>query len=192
MARVGKLIERDPNADFHPRTNSNRYIGLMIDRGYAVAHTLRSSQIAGGDVEVTLEDGSTLKNNVSTHTGFLTGMAKIAGTMVQQKLGRKSERTYYYGFSAGGFLGRLVQYLPGANRGDDGQPLFDGFLLGDAGAGFWLPVLMVDGKDTLFIGNETATNSSRRSTSPTSSMKSAPADHQSVALLVQLFRMASP
>ena len=153
---VGKMIERDPNADFHALTNKNRYIGLMLDRGYAVAHTLRSSQIAGGDVEVTLEDGSTLKNNVSTHTGFITGMAKIAGNMVQQKLGRKSERTYYYGFSAGGFLGRLVQYLPGANRGDDGQPVFDGFLIGDAGAGFWLPVLAVGGKDTLFVGDDRA------------------------------------
>ena len=151
---VGKLMERNPNADFHPQTNSNRYVALMLDRGYAVAHTLRSSQIAGGDVEVTLEDGSTLKNNVSTHTGFLTGMAKIAGNMVEQKLGRKSERTYYYGFSAGGFLGRLVQYQPGANRGDDGRPLFDAFLLGDAGAGLWLPVLMVEGKDTLFVGND--------------------------------------
>jgi Alpha/beta hydrolase domain len=150
---VGTVIDRNPSADFHALTNSNRYVGLMLDRGYAVAHTLRSSQISGGDVVVTLEDGSTLKNNVSTHTGFITGMARIAGSMVQQKLGRP-ERTYYYGFSAGGFLGRLVQYVPGINRGDDGRPLFDGFLLGDSGAGLWLPVLMVDGKDMLFVGND--------------------------------------
>jgi hypothetical protein len=151
---VGKMIERKPDADFHPHTNMNRYVGLLLDRGYAVAHTMRSSQIAGGDVVVTLEDGSTLKNNVSTHTGFLTDMTKIVGNMMQQHLGRKAVRTYYYGFSAGGFLGRLIQYAPGINRGDDGKPMFDGFLLDDAGAGLWLPVLMVDGKDTLFVGGD--------------------------------------
>ena len=49
--------------------------------------------------------------------------------MLQQKLGRKSARTYFYGFSAGAFLGRMVHYAPGLNRGDDGRPLFDAFLL---------------------------------------------------------------
>jgi len=151
---VGKMIERDPRADFHPLTNKNRYVGLMLDRGYAVAHTLRSSQIEGGDVAVTFEDGTTMQANVSTHAGFITGFAKIAGNMIQNRLGRKAEKTYFYGFSAGGFLGRLVQYQPGANRGDDGQPVFDGFLLGDAGAGYWLPVLTVDGKDALFVGDD--------------------------------------
>jgi hypothetical protein len=95
-----------------------------------------------------------MKANVSSHAGFITGFARIAGNMVQSKLGRKAEKTYFYGFSAGGFLGRLVQYLPGANRGDDGQPVFDGFLLGDAGSGYWLPVLAKDGKDTLFVGDD--------------------------------------
>ncbi len=151
---IGKMIERDPKADFHPLTNKNRYVGLMLDRGYAVAHTLRSSQIEGGDVAVTLEDGTTLQANVSTHAGFITGFAKIAGNMVQNKLGRKAEKTYFYGFSAGGFLGRLVQYQPGANTGDDGQPVFDAFLLGDAGSGYWLPVLAAEGKDTLFVGDD--------------------------------------
>jgi len=153
---VGALIERDPKADFHPLANKNRHVGLMLDRGYAVAHTLRSADIAGGDVEVTLEDGTVQKNNVSTHAGFLTGFAKVAGNMVRKQYGRGAERTYFYGFSAGGFLGRLVHYLPGANLGDDGRPLFDAFLIGDAGSGMWLPVLKVDGKDTLFVGDDRA------------------------------------
>src|SRR5262249_11057999 len=33
-------------------------------------------------------------------------------------------------------------------------PVFDGFLLGYAGAGYWLPVLTVDGKDMLFVGDD--------------------------------------
>ncbi len=152
---IGTLAPRSPNADFNPLANLNRYAGLMLDRGYAVAHTLRSTQIAGGDVAVTLDDGTILpKNNISSHAGFLIDLTRTAENVLQQKLGRKSERTYFYGFSAGAMLGRHVQYQPGLNKGDDGRPVFDGFLLDDAGGGMWLPVLMVDGKDTLFAGDD--------------------------------------
>jgi Alpha/beta hydrolase domain len=149
---VRTLLPRDPKADFNSLTNVNRYVGLMMDRGYAVAHTLRSTQLAGGDITVTLEDGTTLqKYNISSHAGFMREFKKIAVNVLQKKMGRKLERAYFYGFSAGGFLGRLIQYQPGFNRDDDGRPLFDGFLLDDAGGGLWLPILMVDGKDTLFV-----------------------------------------
>jgi Alpha/beta hydrolase domain len=152
---IGTLAPRSPNADFHPLTNLNRYVGLILDRGYAVGHTLRSSQIGGGDVVVTLDDGTILpKTNISSHAGFLNDFTHIAETIVQRKLGRKSARTYFYGFSAGAFLGRMVQYQPGFNKGEDGRPLFDAFLLDDAGAGMWLPVRKVDGKDTLFVGDD--------------------------------------
>jgi hypothetical protein len=148
------LIPRDSNADFNALTNHNRYVGLMIDRGYAVAHTLRSTQIGGGDVVVTLEDGTTRKANISSHAGFIAAMTAIAENVAQQKLGRKSVRAYFYGFSAGGFLGRMVHYAPGLNKRDDGRPLFDAFLIDDAGGGVWLPVLKADGKDTLFVGDD--------------------------------------
>jgi len=152
---IGTLIPRSPDADFNALTNHNRYVGLMLDRGYAVAHTLRSTQIGGGDVTVTLEDGTILpKTNVSSHAGFLADFTRIAENVLQQKLGRKSARTYFYGFSAGAFLGRMVHYAPGLNKGDDGRPLFDAFLLDDAGAGMWLPTLKVEGKDTLFVGDD--------------------------------------
>lgn len=154
-AGVGTLAPRDPNADFNPLANVNRYVGLMLDRGYAVAHTLRSSQLEGGDIAVTLEDGTTLgKYNLSSHAGFMIGIIKIAESMVVKQLGRKPARAYFYGFSAGGFLGRLIQYQPGFNRAGDGRPLFDGFLIDDAGGGGWLPILTVDGKDTLFLRDE--------------------------------------
>jgi hypothetical protein len=152
---VGTLIPRYAEADFNPLTNLNRYVGMMIDRGYAVAHTLRSSHIVGGDVVVTLDDGTVLpKNNVSSHAGFIVGFTATAENIVRQRLGRDSQRRYFYGFSAGSMMGRHVQYLPGANKGLDGRRLFDGFLLDDAGGGMWLPVLKVDGKDVLFGGRD--------------------------------------
>jgi len=153
---VHTLIPRNPAADFNPLTNHNRYVGLMLDRGYAVAHTLRSTQIGGGDVVVTLDDGTTQKANISSHGAFLKDFTAIAQNVVQQKLGRRSARSYFYGFSAGGFLGRMVQYAPGLNKGDDGRPLFDAFLIDDAGGGEWRPVLKTDGKDTLFVGEDKA------------------------------------
>ena len=152
---VGTLLPRNPDADFNPLANANRYVGLMLDRGYAVAHTLRSSPQAGGDISVTLDDGTILpKNSVSTHAGLITEFTKIAANLLQRKLGRKSARTYFYGFSSGGFIGRLIQYQPGFNNGDDGRPLFDGFLIDDAGWGMPRPVLMVDGRDALFAGDD--------------------------------------
>src|SRR5438552_1888148 len=153
---VHTLIQRNPAVDFNPLTNHNRYVGLMLDRGYAVAHTLRSTQIGGGDVVVTLEDGTTQKANISSHGGFLKDFTAIAQNVLQQKLGRGSARTYFYGFSAGGFLGRMVQYAPGLNKSDNDRLLFDAFLIDDAGGGEWRPVLKVDGKDTLFVGEDKA------------------------------------
>jgi len=152
---VRTLLPRDPKADFNPLMNVNRYVGLMVDKGYAVAHTMRSTHLVGGDVTVTLEDGTTLPNcNVGSHAGLMLGFTKIAENILQKRLGRKPQKTYFYGFSAGGFLGRLIQYQPGFNRDDDGTPVLDGLLLDDAGGGMWLPTLMVDGKDTLFVRGE--------------------------------------
>jgi hypothetical protein len=53
---IGALVPRDPDAKFNPLADINRYAGLMIDKGYAVVHTMRSSDRTRGDVTVTLED----------------------------------------------------------------------------------------------------------------------------------------
>jgi hypothetical protein len=152
---VGTLIARHAEAEFNPLANLNRYVGLMIDRGYAVAHTLRSSSIVGGDVVVTLDDGTVLpNNNVSSHAGFIASFTAIAENIVRHRLGHDSRRRYFYGFSAGSMMGRHVQYQPGANKGREGGRLFDGFLLDDAGGGMWLPILKIDGKDVLFAGRD--------------------------------------
>jgi hypothetical protein len=147
---VGTLIPRDANAKFNPRQNVNRYVTLMIDKGYAVAHTMRSSDRLRGDVTVTLEDGTTLKNNLSSHAGLITSWTKLAQNLLSKRLGLSPKRSYFYGHSAGGFLGRLINYQPGANTDGNGKTLFDGFLLDDAGGGLWLPQLFVDNRDVLF------------------------------------------
>ncbi len=151
---VGTLLPRDPQAEFNALLNINCFAGLLIDKGYAVAHTLRSADRVGGDVTAALEDGSTLKVNVSTHAGFIVSFAKSAENMLQAKLGRKPAKTFYYGFSAGAFLGRVVQYHSGFNRDDDGSAMFDGFILDDTGGGDFRPVMLVDGKDVLLASDD--------------------------------------
>jgi alpha/beta hydrolase family protein len=153
-ASIGSLVARDPKAKFNGLQDVNRYVTLMIDKGYAVAHTMRSADRSRGDVTVTLEDGSVLKNyNLSSHAGLLTSWTQLARNFIGKRVGAAPKRIYFYGHSAGGFWGRQVNYQPGANV-DAGRPLIDGFLLDDAGSGLWLPKLMVNNQDVLFAANE--------------------------------------
>jgi hypothetical protein len=152
---IGALIPRDPNSKFNPLTGINRYVGLMIDKGYAVAHTMRSSDRLRGDVTITLEDGTKLNNyNLSSHAGLILSWGQLARNFVTRRVGNRPTRNYFYGHSAGGFLGRQINYQPGANVDADGKPFFDGFLVDDAGSGLWLPKLVVDNKDVLFTTDE--------------------------------------
>src|SRR5262245_19018181 len=151
---IGTLRPRDPAAKFNPLQNVNRYVTLMMDKGYAVAHTMRSSDRTRGDVSVTLEDGTIVKNNLSSHAGLITSWTKLVRNLISKKQGSMPTRTYFYGHSAGGFLGRLINYQPGANADADGKPIFDGFLLDDAGGGLWLPKLVVNNNDTLFVSDQ--------------------------------------
>ena len=152
---VGTLIPRDPSVKFNPLQGVNRYVGTMMDQGYAAAQTMRSSDRLKGDVSVALEDGTKLQNfNLSSHAGLLVDWTKLAQNFIARRAGSAPKRTYFYGHSAGGFLGRQINYQAGANAGSDGKPVFDGFLVDDAGGGLWLPTLVVDGKDVLFTTDE--------------------------------------
>jgi hypothetical protein len=151
---IGSLRPRDPTAKFNPLQNVNSYVTLMMDKGYAVAHTMRSTDRTRGDVSVTLEDGTILKNNLSSHAGLITSWTRLTRNLISKRIGSIPSRTYFYGHSAGGFLGRLINYQPGANVDVDGKPFFDGFLLDDAGAGLWLPKLVVNNNDALFTSDQ--------------------------------------
>jgi len=152
---IGALIPRDPNSKFTPLTGINRYVGLMIDKGYAVAHTMRSSDRLRGDVTIALEDGTKLSNyNLSSHAGLILSWGELARNMISKRVSGAPTRNYFYGHSAGGFLGRQINYQPGANLDADGKPFFEGFLIDDAGSGLWLPKLIVEGKDVLFTTDD--------------------------------------
>jgi hypothetical protein len=127
----------------------------MIDKGYAVAHTMRSSDRTRGDVSITLEDGTKLSDyNLSSHAGLILSWRQLARTLIAKRIGSRPTRSYFYGHSAGGFLGRQINYQPGANLDAEGKPFFDGFLVDDAGSGLWFPKLIVDNKDVLFTTEE--------------------------------------
>jgi hypothetical protein len=148
-AKLGELEPRDPQPH---QAAKNFYAGLMIDKGYAVAHTMRSAAMVGGDVKVTLDDGTTLPGgfNVSSNASLVLPWIALAKKMTAEAMGSAAKRTYFYGHSAGAMLGHLINYWPGFNRGADGKRVIDGFLMDDPGGGMWLPTLMRDGKDVLF------------------------------------------
>lgn len=148
-AKLGELVPRDPEPH---QAAENFYAGLMIDKGYAVAHTMRSASMVGGDVKVTLDDGTALPGgfNVSSNASLVLPWIALAKKMTAEAMGSAPKRTYFYGHSAGAMLGHLINYWPRANRGADGMRVIDGFLMDDPGGGMWLPTLMRDGKDVLF------------------------------------------
>ncbi|HZU04560.1 MAG TPA: alpha/beta hydrolase domain-containing protein [Chloroflexota bacterium] len=154
-APVGELLPRQPGR-YNPLMGANSYVGLMIDKGYAVAYTRRSSAIGPADDEqALLADGRTVGGlSFSYHTGLLRDFTQLAKHFLAERLGRPPLRTYFYGHSAGGSLGRLINYVPGANVDAAGQPLFHGLLIDDAGGGYYLPQLFVDGRDVLFATPE--------------------------------------
>jgi hypothetical protein len=69
----------------------------------------------------------------------LRDWTELARNLVQARLGRKATRTYWYGKSAGAALARIINYKPGANRDSAGNRLYDGFLMNDAGGGWYWP-----------------------------------------------------
>jgi len=142
--RLGNLMPRKPN-QYNPLMGGNAYAGLMIDKGYAVAYTRRSATKFGsrsGAEQVTLDDGTVLTDkSYPYHTGLIIDFTQLATAFVESQLGRKTERTYYYGHSAGASIGHLINYVPGANLYENGDKVFDGILADDAGGGWYMPTL---------------------------------------------------
>lgn len=146
---VRELVPREPDIG-SPHTGSNTgFVGLLIDKGYAVAYTRR---LAGGSgLPVTLDDGTILENKVfGHHVGLIRDYTLVAKRYVESQLGREPDRTYFWGKSAGASLGQLINYLPGGNLDAAGQRVFDGLINNDPGGGWQWPILYVDGKDVLF------------------------------------------
>ncbi len=134
-----------------PLGDISKYERLMLDKGYAIAKTRRNASTQG-DYPVLLDDGDVLEGwNLNTHTGFILDLVQLAENLLKDRLGEKPLRTYWYGHSAGGMLGRLINYKPGENFDESGEPIIDGFLNDDSGGGRYLPVVEENGKDVLLV-----------------------------------------
>jgi hypothetical protein len=148
-----------------PLRDLNKYDRLMLAKGYALVKTQRSTPAAPPDVvrtpskqaaEViaTLEDGTTVDYAAFNDTAnYLKDFSEVARRLLASRLGRAPRRAYFYGHSAGARIGRGMNYTAGLNRGRDGRPAFDGFILDDPAAGTWLPVVMKDGRDVLLTSD---------------------------------------
>src|ERR1035437_7367755 len=149
--KAGNLKVWDQNLNpSNPLSDVDAYEKLMLQKGYAVAKTRRSTPMEGGDVIVTLEDGTVVQEtNVTEQPRLIMSFAKVGWNVLQKRLGKKPTRTYWYGHSGGARPGRIVNYQPCLNVDTDGKHIIDGLLIDDAGSGLWEPVVMKDGKDIL-------------------------------------------
>ena len=148
-------LEFDPTDPDGGLQSFGRYERTMIEKGYALVRTRRSTLMQGGDVTVTLDDGTVLRNrNLSSQPSMLMSWAKLAGNILENRLGRQPSRTYWYGHSGGARPGRMINYKDGINIDTDGTPIIDGILVDDSASGLWVPILMKDGKDTILMTDE--------------------------------------
>jgi len=163
---VGELIPRQPGR-YNRFMGANSYVGLLVDKGYAVAYTRRGSstgKLSPGDTvsfrpgvgTVTLDDGTVLLGkSIDYVTSLLLSFTQIAKNFVEAQLGRMPTQTYWYGKSGGAALGRLINYSPGANVDAKGERIFDGMLIDDAGGGLYMPTIHFtrteEGKSTFTV-----------------------------------------
>ena len=148
--QVGELVPREPGR-YNRYMGANSYVGLLVDKGYAVAWTRRGSstgKLRPGDTEkfhpgvgtVTLDDGTVLTGkSIDYVTSLLLSFTQIAKNFAEGQLGRMPTQTYWYGHSGGAALGRLINYTPGANVDAKGRRIIDGMLIDDAGGGLYRP-----------------------------------------------------
>jgi len=160
--RAGTSKKWDRNYDpDSPMGDVDKYQKLMLSKGYAVAMTRRNHlnrQPGDGDYAVRLLDGTILQErNPVDNPELIIGYAQVAQNVMESRLGSKPSRTYWYGHSGGGRLGRLVNYnnyRTSANIDANGDAIIDGLLVDDSGAGLFLPQVFRDGKDILFQKEE--------------------------------------
>ena len=146
---VGELAPRK-DGEYATLTGANSYVAPLIDRGFAVAYTRRAAAGAirpnadtdDQNEQVRLDDGTILRDKTfGYHLGVIRDWTILAQNVARARLGRRPDRTYYYGHSAGGSVGRVFNYKPGANRDSEGRRLYDGMLIDDAGGGWYWPVI---------------------------------------------------
>jgi hypothetical protein len=145
---------RFPPLLFHPREDGkfNRYTetsesaGALMDMGFAVVWTRRDAAItdeASMDVAntVILDDGTELGGPGKLGMGFNDNLSVIrdytviSRNYIEQQLGKRPDRVFYRGHSAGGAMGRSFLLIRGMNTDHVGDQLFHGFYLDDSAGG---------------------------------------------------------
>lgn len=159
--RSGSFLRRtmrpwDKYYDENAPLDANKYERSMLARGYAVARSRRNADgFAPGDFSAVLDDGTVWPDqNINMVPELILDEVRLADNMLQQRLGRKPSRNYWWGHSAGAYSGLALNYMlvsdPGLNRDADGRETISGFIADDPGGGLFLPMLLKDGKDVLY------------------------------------------
>ena len=145
----GNLRAWDKNLDpADPAADLNQYDKIILEKGYALVKTHRTSAEGLGEIQATLENGLIVDDVAFNDTHhYIKDFATVAERVLASQLGEPPRRTYFYGHSAGGRIGRGFNYTPGLNRDAEGEPMFDGILSDDSASGTWLPVVMQNGVD---------------------------------------------
>jgi len=152
----GTLKPWDKYYDAKTPFDANKYERSMLVRGYAVALSRRNADgFAPGDFSAVLDDGTVWTDqNINMVPELILDQIRLVDKLLQQRLGRKPARNYWYGHSAGTYtalgLNYTLQFDPSLNRDPDGRQTVSGFLDDDPGGGLFLPFLEKDGKDVLY------------------------------------------
>ena len=142
----------DPGKPF----DADKYERSMLARGYAVVRSRRNAdRYYPGDFSAVLDDGTLWPDqNVGMVPELILDEVRLADNLLQQRLGRKPTRNYWYGHSAGTYtalgLDYTLQFHPDLNRDVDGRQTISGFLDDDPGGGLFLPILERNGVDVLY------------------------------------------
>ncbi len=145
----------DPGKPFSEYSDVNKYERMLLEKGYAVAKTRRNAaRDVPGDYSAVLDNGEVWPDlQIGEIPELILDQARLVKDFLQDRLGRRPTRTYWYGHSGGAMLGTLVNYMqqfnPELNRDPDGSPTIDGLLWDDVGGGMFLPFLIRDGQDIL-------------------------------------------
>jgi hypothetical protein len=138
-----------------PFGDVTKYEKAMLDKGYAVARTRRNAdRFVAGDFNAVLDTGEKWTDlNVNLAPELILDGVRLAGNMLQARLGRRPTRNYWYGHSAGAYMALALNYLQtlgtSPNYEPEGGNLISGFLADDPGGGLFVPVLMRNGQDVL-------------------------------------------
>jgi hypothetical protein len=142
----------DPKEPF----DVNKYERSMLERGYAVARSRRNADgFVPGDFSAVLDDGTVWTDqNINNVPELILDEVRLVDNLLEQRLGRKPMRNYWWGHSAGSYaalsMTYMLQFDPGLNRDADGRQTIHGIIHDDPGGGLFLPILEKEGKDVLY------------------------------------------